>query len=68
MILDMYSDALQKDLMNLPWLPIVVTIGKIVLYILVIIVIINHYFSLSKIKKEIIKIRQLLENNKNDVI
>ena len=40
MILDMYSDALQKDLMNLPWLPIVVTIGKIVLYILVIIVII----------------------------
>lgn len=62
MILDAITNALQKDINNMAWLPIVFTIFKIVLAILIPILVINAMISISKIKNETIRIRELLED------
>ncbi len=62
MILDAITNALQKDINNMTWLPIIFTIFKIVLAILIPILVINAMISISKIKNETIRIRELLED------
>ena len=62
MILDAITNALQKDINNMAWLPIVFTIFKIVLAILIPILVINAMISISKIRNETIRIRELLED------
>ena len=62
MILDAITNALQKDINNMAWLPIVFTIFKIVLAVLIPILVINAMMSISKIKNETIRIRELLED------
>ncbi len=42
MILDAITNALQKDINNITWLPIIFTIFKIVLAILIPILVINY--------------------------
>lgn len=62
MILDAITNALQKDINNMTWLPIIFTIFKIVLAILIPILVINAMISISKIRNETIRIRELLED------
>ena len=62
MILDAITNALQKDINNITWLPIVFTIFKIVLAILIPILVINAMISISKIRNETVRIRELLED------
>ena len=62
MILDAITNTQQKDINNMAWLPIVFTIFKIVLAILIPILVINAMISISKIKNETIRIRELLED------
>lgn len=62
MILDAITNALQKDINNMAWLPIVFTIFKIVLAILIPVLVINAMISISKIRNETIRIRELLED------
>ena len=62
MILDTITNALQKDINNITWLPIVFIIFKIVLAILIPILVINAMMSISRIRNESIRIRELLED------
>ena len=63
MMLDVYSKALEKDFEKLTWLPAVIVIIKVIFYIVIGILIINYYISILRIKKETIKIRELLEDS-----
>lgn len=63
MILDVLKETLQKELDKIPWLPPVIIILKIVFYIAIAIMIINHYLALFRIRKELIKIREILDNS-----
>lgn len=69
MILDAFTQALQKDLDKITWLPILIFVIKIIIFILIIITIIDVVHSIKQTKKYTTKIYELLENsplNKND--
>ena len=69
MILDAFTDALQKDIEKITWLPAVIIIIKIIIYIAIIFIAIDHYISIKQTKRYTKKIYELLEDsplNKNN--
>ena len=63
MILDVYKNAFDQDIQKISWLPIIIKILLVIFIIILIIIEINHYLALFRIKNELIKVRELLENN-----
>lgn len=63
MILDIYTKALEKDLAKITWLPTATAILTVIIRIIIIIVLICHFFALFRIRKETIKIRKILEKS-----
>ena len=63
MIIDAYTKAIEKDIAKTTLLKIILIIIGIVIGIMFIIVEISHYMALFRIKKEMIKIREILEDS-----
>lgn len=55
-----------KDTILYVFTPMLSEIFKIAIIIAIIVMILSHYFALFRIKKELIKIRELLENSNLD--